>query len=49
MENYNLDLSDSQLAKIRKLDDFDLKMLLSEINDYGWNAAKIILDSMHVK
>jgi hypothetical protein len=35
-----------QLAKIRRLDDFDLIMLISEIHDHGWKVAQRTLDMM---
>ncbi len=43
IEGDNQDISTAQLALIRALDDFDLKMLLSEIHDHGWPAAKKLL------
>lgn len=42
----NQDVSNDELRKIRHLDDFDLIMLISEINDYGWEMAKTILKLM---
>jgi hypothetical protein len=35
----NIEISKEDLAFIRTLEDFDLKMLLSEINDHGWEAG----------
>ena len=32
----NLTISPEDLSKIRQLEDFDLIMLLSEINNHGW-------------
>ena len=43
MEGDNQDISTAQLALIRSLDDFDLKMLLSEIHDHGWSVASLLL------
>jgi hypothetical protein len=35
-----------ELAKIRKLADFELIMLISEIHDHGWNIARNTLRMM---
>lgn len=40
----NIKVSESVLRRIRALDDFDLRMLLSEINDHGWDVARKLLD-----
>lgn len=32
----NQEVTDDELAKIRRLADFDLIMLISEIHDHGW-------------
>jgi hypothetical protein len=42
----NQHVTAAQLAKIRKLDDFDLIMLISEIHDHGWTVASATLDMM---
>lgn len=42
----NIDATAEELARIRALDDFDLKMLLSEINDFGWPIARTLLDKI---
>lgn len=42
----NQQVSQIQLKKIRALDDFDLIMLISEINDYGWPVAAVTLEVM---
>jgi hypothetical protein len=44
----NQRVSIEQLEKIRKLDDFDLVMLISEIHDHGWPLASCTLDIMPV-
>lgn len=44
----NQDISPEQLAKIRRLSDFDLIMLLSEIHDHGWEVASQTLEMMPV-
>lgn len=36
----NQNITPQELANIRKLDDFDLTMLLSEIHDHGWPIAR---------
>ncbi len=36
----NLPVTPSELRKIRDLNDFDLVMLISEIHDHGWSAAR---------
>lgn len=36
----NISVPKEDLDLIRKLSDFDLIMLLSEINDHGWNEAQ---------
>ena len=43
MKMLNQDISNKELKIIRKLGNFDLKMLLSEIHDHGWPEAKITL------
>ncbi len=40
MEGDNQKISTEQLALIRRLGDFDLTMLLSEIHDHGWEVAE---------
>jgi hypothetical protein len=42
----NLRIHKSQISTIRSLPDFDLIMLLSEINDHGWEVAKHLLPLM---
>jgi hypothetical protein len=42
----NQKILDSELSKIRKLDDFDLVMLISEIHDHGWPMARRTLEMM---
>jgi hypothetical protein len=42
----NQNVRPEELAKIRKLDDFDLKMLISEIHDHGWSVARMTLKLM---
>lgn len=39
----NIRIGQDELSFIRSLDDFDLKMVLSEINDNGWVEAKKLL------
>lgn len=36
----NLNIDDETLVKIKGLDNWDLLMLLSEIDDHGWEVAK---------
>lgn len=36
----NIEITAEELARIRMLEDFDLTMLLSEINDHGWVHAR---------
>ncbi len=36
MQGSNQKITAVELSQIRSLDDFDLKMLISEIHDYGW-------------
>lgn len=45
----NQDISPRELAKIRRLGDFDLIMLLSEIHDRGWPEATRTLAMMKVE
>lgn len=45
----NQKVSKEELAKIRKLDDFDLIMLISEVHDNGWPEARKTLGLMPVK
>jgi hypothetical protein len=39
----NISITSAELALIRRLDAFDLTMLLSEINDHGWTVARTTL------
>jgi hypothetical protein len=39
----NIHVSKSELKFIRGLKDFDLTMILSEINDHGWIKAKNLM------
>ena len=39
----NLKISPLELKRIRALEDFDLVMFLSEIEDLGWKEAKALL------
>lgn len=49
----NIRISPKQIEFIRSLPDFDLKMMLSEINDHGWEVAKRMIPDMmnapHIK
>jgi hypothetical protein len=45
-EGSNRNITQEQMEKIRKLDDFDLIMLISEIHDHGWMAARKTLAMM---
>ena len=36
----NQNVSEKELEAIRALDDFDLIMLISEVNDHGWKMAQ---------
>ena len=44
----NIEITEAQLRELRQLPDLDLVMLLSEINDRGWEAAKRTLAAMLV-
>lgn len=39
----NIKIDADTLSFIRKLDDFDLVMLLSEVNEHGWDKAKELI------
>ena len=39
----NIEISQTEMAAIRTLSDFDLTMLLSELHHHGWPAAKALL------
>lgn len=39
----NIKVTKAELDQIRRLPDFDLIMLLSELNDHGWVHAQILL------
>jgi|TARA_R110000782_G_scaffold164094_1_gene256086 hypothetical protein len=41
--NNNITFAKEDLDFVRNLKDFDLTMLLSEINDHGWDKAKVLL------
>lgn len=45
-ETGNIIADEELLAWIKSLEDFDLIMLLSEINQHGWDAALQIIKSM---
>lgn len=42
----NIKIDADTLSFIRKLDDFDLVMLLSEVNEHGWDKAKELISLM---
>jgi hypothetical protein len=42
----NIEINHAECDEIRKLNDFDLEMLLSEINDHGWVVARQTLSAM---
>lgn len=44
--NKNIEITNDEIAWVRSLDDFDLAMLLSEVNDHGWEHGRILLDVM---
>lgn len=41
--NPNIKITHDELKLIRSLSDFDLTMLLSEIEDHGWNQARALI------
>ncbi len=46
MNGSNQRITADELRRIRALDDFDLKMFLSEIHDHGFQAARDLLPWM---
>ncbi len=42
----NQPVTPAEVEQIRKLDDFDMTMLVSEINDHGWPVARRTLAMM---
>lgn len=38
--DFNIEITGEELSAVRKLNDFDLTMLLSEIHDNGWIHPK---------
>jgi hypothetical protein len=44
--NENQRITKEQLDKIRRLADFDLIMLISEVHDHGWPVAARTLELM---
>ena len=46
MDGDNINITKEELKFIRGLKDFDLTMLLSEINDHGWLTARKLLPMM---
>lgn len=42
----NLEVDSETLGLIRRLSDFDLSMLLSEVHDHGWYVAKKLIPMM---
>lgn len=45
----NRAVTKAQMAKIRRLEDFDLIMLISDIHDHGWEIAQETLALMPPK
>mgnify|MGYP003656556469 CR=1 FL=1 len=45
----NIKITEQEIQMIRSLSDFDLTMLLSEVNDHGWDAARVLLPAMTYK
>ena len=43
MTDKNIKVEKVELHFIRQLDDFDLTMFLSEINDHGWGHGRKLL------
>jgi hypothetical protein len=39
----NIDITPEEIETIRALDDFDITMLLSEVNDHGWFSTRALL------
>ena len=39
----NIEITPEEIGHIRKLSDFDLKMFLSEFEEFGWNQARALL------
>lgn len=39
----NIEITPQEIAHIRQLGDFDLKMLLSELDEFGWDDARALL------
>ena len=44
----NIEITEAELRSLRQLPDVDLVVLLSEINDRGWEATKRTLAEMLV-
>ena len=44
----NIEITETELRSLRQLPDVDLVVLLSEINDRGWEASKRTLAEMLV-
>lgn len=44
----NIEITEAELGSLRQLPDVDLVVLLSEINDRGWEASKRTLAEMLV-
>jgi hypothetical protein len=44
----NIEITEAELRSLRQLPDVDLVVLLSEINDRGWEASKRTLAEMLV-
>jgi hypothetical protein len=42
----NIEITEAQLRELRQLPDLDFVMLLSEINNRGWETAKRTLAAM---
>jgi len=41
--DYNVEITPEELAIIRRMEDFDIIMLISEVNDHGWETAQKLI------
>lgn len=46
MNGKNIEITKVEIEFIRELGDFDLTMLLSEIHEHGWPAARKLMLAM---
>jgi hypothetical protein len=39
----NIEITPDEMAHVRTMGDFDLKMFLSELDEFGWDEARALM------